>query len=116
MKNLVKTIYQATLQNGGASYNLYGVAPKDGFMVADFGAEEVILKEDFTEEVLWNFISKNLNRLKNKDVCVGTWENEGKIYLDLSQNIKNKNQAIKQGIINKQLAIFDLSNFNSIAL
>lgn len=116
MKNLVKTIYQETLQNGGASYNLYGIAPKDGFMVAQMGAEEVILKENFTEEILHNFINKNLNRLKNKDICIGTWENEGKIYLDLSQNIKNRNQAIKQGIINKQLAIFDLSSFNSIAL
>ena len=116
MYNLINTIYDETLKNNGASYNLDNVAPTKGFMVATFGNELVINQKDFTKEILKNFIESKLELLQNKNYCVGTWMDDGKVYLDISENIKNKNKAIFKGKINKQIAIFDLSSFESVYL
>ena len=114
MKKLVKTIYNTTIKNGGASYNLKGKSPSKGFMVADFGTEEKIPVKEFTKERIHKYILNHRKQLKGK--CFGTWLNDGYVYLDISKNIHDKEKAMIQGKQNKQLAIFDLSSFESINL
>lgn len=117
MKQLIKTIYQTTIKTGGASFNIDGVAPMSGFMVATIGAEKVINAKDFNKRVLKKFVKKHIKELKkDSSLCVGTWKDNNKIYLDLSNNILDKTKAVSQGIKNKQLAIFDLSTFDSLYL
>lgn len=117
MKNLIKKIYESTMNTGGASYHLNGSTPKSGFMVSQVGAEKIISLKDFTEEIIENFVNENIKKLSNnEDLCVGTWESEGQVYFDISENIQDKNKAISEGLKNNQLAIFDLSTFESIML
>lgn len=117
MKKLIETFYQATLENKGCSKTLEGVSPSEGFMVANAGTEVVVDLKDFNKSTVEKFISENLKALQaNNNVCVGSWIDNNKVYLDISENILVKEVAVATGKKNNQLAIFDLSTFESIYL
>lgn len=116
MKRLIEKIIETTNKTGGASFNLNVESPKKGFMVATSGNELVIPEKDFTRKTLRNYVKSNLKNINAKNVNVGTWKENGLVYLDISINIQDKKEAIKLGKENNQIAIFDLSNFESVYL
>lgn len=114
MKQLVEKIFKSTVENGGASYNMEGHSPSKGFMVATYGNETQIKVKDFSKKTLKNYIRKNKKAIKGN--FIGTWIDNGIVYLDISKKEKSKETALRIAKSNKQLAIFDLSTFESIYL
>lgn len=114
MKQLINQIFKSTMQNGGASYNLNGHSPSKGFMVATLGNEKKISLKDFNKKILKSYIKAHKKDLK--DAFIGTWIDNDIVYLDISKKEKSKNKALEIAKQNKQLAIFNLSNFESIYL
>ena len=50
------------------------------------------------------------------DTCIGGWKEEDLFYFDASKVFTDKEEAIKEGLKNKQIAIYDLDNNEVIYL
>ena len=103
------------VQCGGATLTkeLKALKKESGFMVSKIGCEKTFTfdnLEDLEKEVI-NY----RNKLKNNEY-IGLWVDNNIIYLDISKYYTTKDKAIKSGIKNKQLAIYDLKNNKSIYL
>lgn len=122
MANL-KDFLRSTIVNGGASYNVVTgeLNPKVGYMVAISGHERII--ENVTNEKQLQYLIADY--LKDKAIIlvsgitdnnkfIGTWINEGKLYLDVSVNIADKDAAIALAKSSNQLAIWDCENQTEI--
>lgn len=81
---------------------------KNGYIVAYLETQNTF--EDNIEKVIKHSLSH--------DKIIGGWLNEEnkKFYFDSCKVFKDKNEAIKFGIENKQIAIFDLTNLKEIKL
>lgn len=107
------------IKNGGATLkaDLTNADLQGGYMVSMQDYETVIelSKFDSVDE-----IEKTLNEYqkvsKKIGAFIGIWINDNKAYIDLSKNYKRKGNAIKIGLKNKQLGIFDLANTQTIML
>lgn len=115
---VVQDIQRYTREWGGLSISMVdGHMPDKGFMVAkppEFGA--IVDEADFFDSVkgpkiLSDYMKKNRADLGHggKDY-LGTWLNGGKIYLDVSQNITSREEAIRIGRERNQKAIWDVVN------
>lgn len=115
---VVSDIQRFTREWGGLSISMVdGHQPTDGYMVAkppEFGI--VVDEADFFDSVkgpkiLADYMKKNRADLGRggKDY-LGTWLNEGKIYLDVSQNIMSREEGIRIGRERNQKAIWDVVN------
>ena len=114
----VSDIQRFTREWGGLSISMVdGHMPDKGFMVAkppEFS--QVVDEADFFDSVkgpkiLAEYMKKNRADLGRggKDY-LGTWLNGGKIYLDVSQNMMNREEAIRVGRERNQKAIWDVIN------
>lgn len=112
----LKMIIKTTILNGGATINLLGDSPKKGFMVATEGNEKQIKVSQFNHKTLKKYLAKNKEELKGKNKFIGTWINEGIVYVDISERIVNKDRAIELGKDRKQLAIFNIKTFEEVML
>ena len=105
-------IIQKTLKNGGytdISYN-------KGFMVSLYGLEtQVPLGEAYTKNTM-KLLRQYRKLAKRYNGSLGLWIEKGTLFIDISINIINKTEAIKVGLDNKQLAIYDIVNDKSINL
>jgi len=110
----------------GASISISGTLPTTGFMVGWDSSRGVIIKaKDFSTAskrtaAIEGFIQDNLDYLKEQDFTVGLWHNanpddgEVGVHLDISKNIKDRKEAIREGKNRDQIAIFDLNTFTTI--
>lgn len=110
------TVFNSIMQNNGASYNLHTrtLNPDAGYMVAIPGFESIVdIPVDlnkFQDEVtaycinkdMWNKIATNPD-----NIYLGFWLHEGKLYIDLTENIIDKDDAILAGNERNQIAIYD---------
>lgn len=58
----------------------------------------------------------SVKKLCKRSDCVGLWIDGDKIYIDISEHINSKKQAIEQGRKNKQISIFDWATGDCIYL
>ena len=111
-------LYLKTITDGGASVSalLEHSQNKKGFMVSLIGTEKAIEKEDYN--AFKDAIIEKQGQVKGIKQYIGTWYNteDGKIYIDISVHYNDKRLAIENGLKNKQLAIYDVENDNSIYL
>lgn len=101
----------------GFSLSLWGEVPTSGHMVSFQGFEKVL--ENPTIEDVAAYVQENAQHLcLLPNAYAGGWldAETGKYYLDISQNVQDKAQALWLAAERKQLAIFDLSTFESIYL
>lgn len=107
LKNIIK--------NGGATLdkNLQNIDKKNGFMVSIYGCEKVY-KLDELDKIMQD-VKEYQETLKNNEY-IGIWLDNGLLYLDKSKHYVKKDKAIKTGITNKQLAIYDIAKNKSIYL
>ena len=101
-------IFKQTIENQGCSMNMKSLIPDSGYMVSLKGMELKINVIDFSPEHVDHFIRKNLSCLFNKSCYIGTWINNDLVYLDISLNIKDKNQALEYAKANGQICIWDV--------
>ena len=108
-----------TLKQGGCSIQPYygGKTPEGGYMVALQGHERIISVENFTSIEVVKYLEEHSKLLmENPHLYLGTWVNEGKVYLDLSENVQDLSVALQRGKERNQLAIFNISTFEEVAV
>ena len=124
------TVIDAVLENGGGTYYLslqrggrliLGDAEfKGGYYVALAGRENVVpITGDvfaFDKLVVAEYIADNLNILRESDVYLGFWVNNNRVFLDVVKHIRDKDEAIRIGRENRQIAIFDIAAGDEILL
>ena len=105
---------QTIIRNGGGNYsNGKLIEYNNGYMVS----VEDILKVNITSVSLVN-LSKIIGYIVNgyKYKNLGFWIDNNMLYIDKSINIPNLEDAVKIGVSNKQLAIWDCNLNESITL
>lgn len=115
-EGVAQEVAEKVRENGGLSVKLIdGSEPIKGFMVATdskFGA--VVDEKDFfdpakTEDILNDYLLKHQAELGKENNYLGLWLNDGKVYLDVSENIEDKEAAIKAGQDRDQISIWDVA-------
>lgn len=108
MKELIKDIINKTLENGGTTTSILTkcMNPSAGFMCSIKDCDIVDINS-FDSSCIEKIISENIYLLSKDGVFLGTWVDEGKVYIDISENITDIENAKTVGIARKQLAIFD---------
>lgn len=105
------------IKDGGATLTseLKKAELVNGFMVSLEGTE--VQKNENDIEGIKKAIEEKQEIIKdNKDLFIGLWLDGGIMYVDISINIKDKIDALEFAKRNKQLAIYDLENNDSIYL
>lgn len=121
-KKNVANLYSKVLSNDGFSTNHKNESPVTGFMVSLPDYETIVPADLLTFDLfksIYNVyvkLAENTSAWLAGNVYFGAWVNDNKVYFDISQNIQDKSQAIASGKNWNQLAIFDLSTFESITL
>lgn len=105
------------IENKGATLdkNYNNISYNNGYMVSLYGEE---VKTDINNiEEIKKEIEKKKEKIKNIDnVYIGLWVDSDIMFIDVSIHIIDYLEALEVGRDNKQLAIFDLKNNNSIYL
>lgn len=120
---LSQSVLEKVRANGGLSVNmLSGSEPTAGYMVAkgtDLG--DIVSADDFYDEakiqgILSSYFKKHKKELSGNDNYLGIWHNteDGQVYLDVSQNILDRTEAIIAGQERNQISIWDVVNFEEI--
>lgn len=111
----LKKLKEMIIENEGLTLTNEGeiASLKDGFMVSLYGYEKVIKDIKYLELAQ---VKSYLKKAKKLDAFVGFWIDDDKVYLDISVNIGDKKEALRIARENKQLAIFDCSNMETIRL
>ena len=116
MKNL-KEFVASIIENGGATYNLANGGTVDkGYMVSKKGFEMKFQPEVDVTQAVCQFIKEFGFELYEVENFMGAWIDEGILYLDISNNIAKRSDAIREGYKNEQLAIFDVVAQESLYL
>lgn len=108
----LQQFYNDTLTNGGASFNILTgeYNPSNGYMLAIKGHELQVPLNSFNQKVLSDYIKSKSDILMSgitSDKFIGSWVNDGIVYLDCSVKYLTATQAIQTGIENGELAIWD---------
>jgi GNAT superfamily N-acetyltransferase len=120
---IVRSTLDRVKENGGLSVSLKdGSEPTKGFMVAKGKKFAAIVKADdfFDEakgaEILSSYMKQHKSEFKNSNNYLGLWHNtdDGQVYLDVSENIKDEGEAISRGRDRDQISIWDVANFKEI--
>ena len=101
-------------RNGEFSFSPYQLPPKHGFMVAIKDMELKLTDKDNINNVVEKYSNNYIT--KENNLFVGGWEHEGVIYIDISKYFDNLEDAIRVGLLSKQLAIYDIANSKDIRL
>jgi hypothetical protein len=99
------TVITHTLNNGGGTFNaaLQPINYSDGYMVAVTGIEIPVV--DFNEESVQSFLGTA--NLSAPGALLGTWLNEGIVYIDITTHYTGIERAMEAGKDFDQLAIYD---------
>lgn len=105
------------IENGGETLTkkLKKAELKRGCMVSLEGTETQTQGDDY--QAIKKAIEEKQEIIKDKNnMYIGLWLDSGIMYIDISINIIDKVEALEFGKYNKQLAIYDLVNNDSIYL
>lgn len=120
--DVAASILSRVKANGGLSVSMMdGSEPVKGFMVAKGGSKGAIVDaEEFYDPVkgpehLSSFLKDHRSSL-TKGSYLGLWHNteDGKVYLDVSDNIMDEAKATSLGRRRDQISIWDVANFREI--
>lgn len=119
-KEVLKDIKEYIKENRGITLDIHtmkNTAKKSGFSVSLAGYETKEKSIDKTIEVLKEYI-KVVKNFKKDNLFVGVWYDEktSYYYIDISIIVNKKREAERIAKDNKQLAIYDLKNNDSIYL
>ena len=108
---------QRIIKNGGETLTkeLKKAELKNGYMVSLEGAETQTKGDDYNG-IIKAIEEKQAIIKDNNNLFIGLWLDNNKMYIDISINIIDKVEALEFGKRNKQLAIYDLVNNDSIYL
>lgn len=123
-RGVADSIIERTRANGGLSVSMVdGSEPPGGFMVArTSGVKPAIVEADeFYDpergpQALGSFLKANKDQLTGGDY-LGVWHDSdsGKVFLDVSQNVKDRGTAERLGRERDQISIWDVTNMKEIS-
>jgi hypothetical protein len=104
----------AAKANGGATRTLHGNTPQTGYMVSVPGPEKVL--KVLTAASVNAFTRTHAEKLSFPGAYVGAWldTTTGLWYLDVSVNVRQRNQALRLGRQWSQLAVWDVENVQEV--
>ena len=86
-----------------------GEMPTDGYMVALDGHEETWPVELFCVDSLVGYVSRKFEGLTGPgSVYLGAWQSDGLVYLDVSECITDRAEALTLAALRVQLAVWDV--------
>jgi len=116
-KGLAKKSLETTKGQGGITISREGVQPKEGYSFAPSkNTETKVSLSKISEKDIETFLKKYGSTLKKDNNYFGAWVEDGQVWMDISQVLKDKNTALKLAKKANQEAVFDLSNFETIYL
>ena len=111
-----KELLNKIFTDGGFSVQVAsGSIPSSGYMVSLQGCEEVYHTEDITDDTIPGYITR-IKELLLPGAYFGAWLDGSKVYLDVSINLDNLQDALDLARNNSQLAIYNLEDGDSIYL
>lgn len=106
---------------GGFSVTPTGKQPKSGFMVSIPGHTQILdakaLHGPQSQSIIQNYAKAHAAVLSQPGAHIGGWthEGEGKVYLDVSHNVRDKSTAMRLGQFHNQIAVWDVKRAREIA-
>jgi len=122
-QGVAASILERVRENGGLSVNMVdGSEPSTGYMVAkgsQYGS--IASAADFYDpvkgpKILADYMKANKADLATGKNYLGLWHNkdDGKVYLDISENVLDLDEATQRGQSRDQISIWDVANFAEI--
>lgn len=116
ISTIARHVYASTIVGNGTTVSLDGEHPADGFVVSLAGSESVITEGFLTPEGVESYILANAEALAASGRYVGAWARAGRVYLDVSEVVPSRREALRIAADNGQVAVFDLGRGREILL
>lgn len=109
-------ILAAHAKNGGSIFSLNkgNLANQDGFAVSMFPDRTVKVPGQLTAQHIRDFAQQNADVLSHPNAAIGTWNNNGTHWLDVSSVTNDLTTARQLGKKYNQVSIYDLKNNREI--
>jgi hypothetical protein len=114
-------IIRRTAENGGHSVSLTGGrSPATGYMVAQKEGSHIIPAKDFFGEhghrILGDYVRAHHEDFSRRGAHLGSWHDQdsGNVFLDISHNIQDRQEAEKMAQEHNQISLWDLKNKREI--
>lgn len=106
---LAKQVLEATLANGGGTFDRFGTPVIGGGYALSLHPQwtRVVPLENFTETQVQMYF----HDFASRDRYIGTWVHEGQVHFDVVTIVDDYDEAMHLAVMNNQKAIFDLSTF-----
>ena len=100
---------QLLKDNSGASYNMMTKEynPNKGYFVSLPNLETKVSLQSLSVDDIVTFINKHRSLLQDKTKFIGGWIDNEVVYLDISEQIFDKREALERGYKHSQLAIYN---------
>ena len=114
-----QNLYSITIANKGSTIDpqLNFPRAKEGYIIGGISDVTAIPKEEFTLEKFVQTFNVYADKIgTQQNLYVGTWFNDDVYYMELSQVITDKADAISFAKTTDQKAIWDISNNTNISI
>jgi hypothetical protein len=110
-----------TLGNNGGTFTFTGaqVLHRRGYYVGGLVPTAIVAAFDvpYIADCLERFVQQHVVRTEDReDIYLGTWVNGGNVYIDLSNWIPDRDQAIGLGRERGELAVWDCERGEEVTL
>ena len=109
---------QLLKDNSGVSYNMVTKEynPNKGYFVSLPNLETKVSLQSLSVDDIATFINKHRSLLQDKTKFIGGWIDNDTVYLDISEQIFDKREALERGYKHNQLAIYNTNEVKVIDL
>ena len=109
---------QLLKDNSGVSYNMVTKEynPNKGYFVSLPNLETKVSLQSLSVDDIATFINRHRTLLQDKTKFIGGWVDNEVVYLDISEQIFDKREALERGYKHNQLAIYNGSGGKVIDL
>ncbi|MCC2626592.1 MAG: hypothetical protein K0S14_242, partial [Thermomicrobiales bacterium] len=113
-------LLEALEKNGGFTYDPYSSSfvESGGYMVGGVPGQKGVVVDALTPETLEKFRADNAKLLSKEGMFVGGWKDSktGKIHLDVSERVPEKDRALELLKDRKEIAAWDLDSSSELRL
>jgi hypothetical protein len=98
-------------RDGGFTLDILGYRPLKGYVVSLPGYTRKIEVNSFSDEDIKDYAANYFYELTSgQNFYIGAWLENGEVWLDLSENVKDLTTALRLGKERNQIAIWDVVN------
>ena len=114
----VNKFIQLLKDNSGVSYNMITKEynPNKGYFVSLPNLETKVSLQSLSVDDIVTFINRHRTLLQDNKKFVGGWIDNEVVYLDISEQIFDKREALERGYKHSQLAIYNANDGKVIDL